>query len=261
MHPSILDDYALKSPLRHKNSRLKLAIVAAALLVGISSTSPVAPLFIALTMTFATIRLGEVPAGFYAKLLAPPLAFALFGTAVILLFFGSGPEIISFSLLGQSLGATVEGAELSLLVLSRTVSGTSCLFFLALTTPMVELFALLKGLRIPDSLVELSMMIYRYIFVLLEVAVSMTHAQAMRLGYDGFLRSIRSFSMMAGTLFIRSWEQGERLCTAMDARCYDGRLSLFEEKRPVKAQELLGACGYVAAIAALAYLTRGTALI
>jgi len=261
LHNSLLDDLALASPHREKSSRLKLALVAAALLVGVMSTSPVAPLFIALTMSFASIRLGKVPAGFYGKLLAPPLVFALLGTVVILLFFGSGPEIFSISLLGQSFGATAEGAELSILVLSRTISGTSCLFFLALTTPMVELFALLKGLRLPDSFVELSMMIYRYIFVFLEVAVGTTHAQAMRLGYDGLLRSIRSFSMMAGTLFIRSWEQGERLYTAMDARCYDGRLSLFEEKRRVEVQELLGACGYVAAITALAYITRGTSLI
>ena len=260
MSTALLDDYALNSPLRNKNNRLKLALVAAALLVGVSSTSPVAPLFIALSMSFAAIRFGKIPAKFFAELILAPLSFALFGAAIILLFFGSGPEIFSLELLGHRIGASAEGAELSILVVSRTLSGMCCLFFLALTTPMVEIFAVLKGFRIPDSFVELSMMIYRYIFVFLEVAVRMRHAQAMRLGYDGFKRSINSLSILAGSLFLRTWEQGEKLYIAMDARCYDGKLSLFEEKRPIKARELLAASGYITIIAALAYLSRGACL-
>jgi len=260
LHHALLDDYALNSPLRNKNNRLKLALVAAALLVGVSSTSPVAPLFIALSMSFAAIRLGKVPAKFYAELAIAPLGFALFGALIILFFFGTGPAIFSLELLGHRIGASAEGADLAVLVVSRTLSGMCCLFFLALTTPMVELFAVLKTLKMPDSFVELSMMIYRYIFVFLEVAIRMRHAQAMRLGYDGFNSSIQSFSMMAGTLFLRTMEQGEKLCTAMDARCYDGRLALFEDKRPIKTQEILAASGYVTIIAALAYLSRGATL-
>jgi cobalt/nickel transport system permease protein len=55
-------------------------------------------------------------------------------------------------------------------------------------------------------------------------------------------------------------EQGEKLYTAMDARCYDGRLTLFEESRPIKVQELLAASVYVTFIAALAYLSRGASI-
>ncbi|KQC14392.1 MAG: cobalt ABC transporter permease [Methanosaeta sp. SDB] len=260
MHHALLDEYALNSPLRYKNNKLKLALVAGALLVGVSSTSPVAPLFIALSMSLATIRLGKVPAKFYAELAIAPLGFALFGALIIPFFFGSGPEIFTLELLGRQIGASAVGADLAVLVVSRTLSGMCCLFFLALTTPMVELFAVLKALRMPDSFVELSMMIYRYIFVFLEVAVRMRHAQVMRLGYDGFRCSIQSFSMMAGTLFLRTMEQGEKLYTAMDARCYDGKLSLFEEKRPIKVQELLAASGYITFIAALAYLSRGATI-
>jgi len=260
LHHALLDEYALNSPLRNKNNKLKLGLVAAALLVGVSSTSPVAPLFIALTMSLATICLGKIPAKFYAELAFAPLSFALFGSVIILFFFGSGPEIFSMELLGHRIGASAEGADLAVLVVSRTLSGMSCLFFLALTTPMVELFAVLKTLRMPDSFVELSMMIYRYIFVFLEVAIRMRRAQIMRLGYDGFHSSIQSFSMMAGTLFLRTWEQGEKLYTAMDARCYDGRLSLFEENRPIKLQEILATSGYVTFIATLAYLSRGATI-
>ena len=68
---NILDDYALMSPLRHRNNRLKLAIVFFGLLVGVSSSSPITPFFIALCMGFTTVMLGRTPYKLYLKLLLP----------------------------------------------------------------------------------------------------------------------------------------------------------------------------------------------
>jgi cobalt/nickel transport system permease protein len=256
MHQAPLDEYALKSPLRYKSSELKLGLVIIALLVGVMSTSPVAPLFIALTMSLSTIILGKIPLKFYTKLVLASLSFAIFGAVIILFFFGGGEEVFSLTVLDHSLAARAGGVNLAVLVVSRTVCGMCCLFFLALTTPMVELFAMLKAARLPDALIELSMMIYRYIFVFLDEALRMRYAQITRLGYSGFRGSIRSFSMLAGSLFLRTWEQGEKIYTAMDSRCYDGKLSIFKEKRDIKALEATMTSVYIAFIVALAYLTR-----
>jgi cobalt/nickel transport system permease protein len=257
----LLDDYALRSPLRYKNNRLKLGLVGAALMVGVFSTSPVAPLFIALTMSLATVLLGKAPAKFYAQLVMVPLVFALIGAAIIAFFFGGGAEVFSLTAFGYRLAANAEGVNLALLVMARTVSGMCCLFFLALTTPMVELFAELKAARMPVAFMELSMMIYRYIFLFLEEAMQMREAQITRLGYQGFRGSIQSFSMLASTLFIRTWEQGEKLYAAMDARCYDGKLFIFEEKRAARASEVAAVSIYIGLIMTLAYLTREVSLL
>lgn len=250
---NLLDDYALASPLRHRNIWLKLSVVAFGLLIGVSSTtSPVTPLFITLSMSFATVFFGKTPLKFYLTLLLAPLTFAIAGSIVILFFFGSGSEVFSFEVFGYRLTANEGGLEMAVLVISRTLSGMSCMFFLALSTPMIDLFSVLKRSGIPDSVIELSMLIYRYIFLFLDVAICIKYAQTVRLGYTSIRRSLCSIAMLASTLFIRSLEQGEKLYIAMDSRCYDGKLPLLKTKRPIGVPEAVLASVY--AIVAIALL-------
>lgn len=258
---NILDDYALISPLRQQNNWLKLAIVLFGLLVGVSSTSPVPSLFIALCMSFTTIALGKAPLKLYLKLLLAPVGFAVVGILIIAFFSGSGQEFLSFKFLGYPLSVRKDGLELALLVLARSISGMCCLYFLALTTPMIELFALLKASRLPESFIELSMLIYRYIFVFLDMALSIRYAQTVRLGYSSFSRSLHSLGMLGSTLFIRSWEQGDKLFLAMNSRCYDGKMTLFEVHRPVGTPELLLTSAYFFLTLALLYLTKNASIV
>jgi cobalt/nickel transport system permease protein len=258
---NILDDYALMSPLRHRNNWLKLTIVLFGLLVGVSSTSPFPPLFIALCMSFTTVAFGRAPFKIYLKLLLAPVGFAVVGILIIAFFSGSGQELMSFKLMGYPLSVRKDGLELALLVLARSISGMCCLYFLALTTPMIELFAVLKASKLPETFIELSMLIYRYIFVFLDMALSIRYAQTVRLGYSNFRRSIHSLGMLGSTLFVRSWEQGDKLFLAMNSRCYDGKMTLFEVHRPVRAPELLLTSAYFSLTLALLYLTKNASIV
>jgi cobalt/nickel transport system permease protein len=258
---NILDDYALMSPLRHRNNWLKLVIVLFGLLAGVSATSPIPPLFIAFCMSFVTLAFGRTPLKLYFKLLLAPMGFAITGVLIIAFFSGSGPEMLAFELLGYPFAVRTDGFELALLVLSRSISGMCCLYFLALTTPMIELFAVLKASRFPESVIELSMLIYRYIFVFLDMAISIRYAQTVRLGYSSFRRSFHSLGMLVSTLFVRSWEQGDKLFLAMNSRCYDGKMTLFEVHRPVGAPELLLTSAYFFLTLALLYLTKNASIV
>jgi cobalt/nickel transport system permease protein len=100
------------------------------------------------------------------------------------------------------------------------------LFFIALSTPMIEIFSTMHSLRLPGVLVDLSMLIYHFIFILIGEVIAIYNAQTIRHGYTSFRRSVCSLAMLGGVLFVRAWRQGEELITAMDARCYDGRLEL-----------------------------------
>jgi cobalt/nickel transport system permease protein len=83
----------------------------------------------------------------------------------------------------------------------------------------------------------------------------------MRLGYGRFRESVRSFSMLAGALFIRTWESGEALVLAMDARCYDGRLGFPGEARPVSALALAAALLYLSAVFGVSLSTGGLVIV
>ncbi len=259
MH-DLLDDYAYKNALRTVNPRLKLLLGFASILICTFSTSFLAPLAVAASMSIITVRAAKIPLRFYLKILLIPLPFVLFSAFAILLLQG-GDALFSFTIFGISLGASSDSANLALLLLFRTFGGMSSLFFIALTTPMVEILSILKSAGIPAVLIELSMLIYRYIFVLLDQAVTISNAQVTRLGDSSLKNSLKSFSMLSSVLFLRSWEQGERLMIAMDSRCYDGRLEIMDQNISLTPKSISITTCYIAAVVAIAFLTRDIRLI
>ena len=106
--------------------------------------------------------------------------------------------------------------------------------FIALTTPMTDIFIVLRQCRIPDAVIDLAMIIYRTIFTIVDQVQQIYNAQVMRLGYSTFWESINSFASLCGAVFIASWNAGEDLIKAMDARCYNGKFALLGETRPVE---------------------------
>jgi len=253
---NLLDDYAQSNALRNTSPRLKLLLGLGAILLCVSSATPIAPLFIAVTMSLITVRLAKIPWRFYANLLLIPLSFSLLSAIVVAFMHGGGDQLFSFTVFGISLGITEDGANLALLLMARTFGGMCSLFFIALTTPMIEIFSVLKSLGLPDFLVELSMLMYRYIFVFVDQTAMIHSAQVMRLGDAGIKNSINSFAMLSSVLFLRAWEQGERLIVAMDARCYDGKLDLMERSGKAEPKAIFVVIGYMIVVSAIVVLTR-----
>lgn len=260
MH-NLLDDYAHDNALRDVSVRLKLLLGLASMLICVSSPAPAAPLFVAATMSLATVLLARIPCRIYSRLLLLPLSFALLSAGVVAFMHGDGRTVFSLPLFGLDLAVREGGVNLALLLLARTFGGMCSLYFIALTTPMIEIFATLRYLHMPSSLIELSMMIYRYIFVFLDQAARIHSAQVMRLGDSGSRRSLDSFAMLASVLFLRSWEQGERLILAMDSRCYDGKLDLMEQASEATGPQMLAAIAYLAMASTIAVLSRGSSLL
>jgi cobalt/nickel transport system permease protein len=132
---------------------------------------------------------------------------------------------------GLTLTITTGSANLALLLIARTLGGMCSLFFIALTTPMIEIFSVMHSLRLPKNFVDLSMLIYHFIFILIGEAIAIHTAQMLKHGYSSLRRSLNSFGMLSGMLFIRAMGKGEEMMTAMDARCYNGKFVLPEENK------------------------------
>ena len=143
---SILDDYALNSPLREKNNWLKIAITVFGIVVGVSSNSPVTPFIIALCMSIATIRFSKVPLSLYLKILAAPAGFVLVSVVIIAFFSGNGSEIFGFDLWDHRFGVSTGGLNMAWWCL-HVLSVVCPAFFPFASTPMMELFFVLKATR------------------------------------------------------------------------------------------------------------------
>ena len=94
-------------------------------------------------------------------------------------------------------------------------------------------------------MVELMLLIYRFIFVLTDCAGSISVSQQSRLGNRNYRTSLHSFGALASCLFIRSIRRSEALFDAMESRCYDGEIRVLPEHRPARFSEAAGIAVYI----------------
>jgi cobalt/nickel transport system permease protein len=91
-----------------------------------------------------------------------------------------------------------------------------------LTTSVPALLNALTALRVPPLLVAILASMYRYISVLISEFQAMRRAATSRnLAKNGVWQRL-VIGNMIGTLFIRTFERGERVYQAMLARGYQG---------------------------------------
>jgi cobalt/nickel transport system permease protein len=214
---------------------------------------PGAALVLASALAAATFG-ARVPAADLARLMAVPAAFILSGALVLAISLrldGGGPM----------LALSPEGAVTAIDVSLRAAAATASLLLLMTTTPISDVLGLLRAARVPPPLVDVVLLVYRFIMLVIGVADAIRTAQASRLGYTSLRRSIRSAGLLAAALLPRSLDRGRRLEIGLAARAYDGTLCVLPSvPRPSKAF-LLTAIGLQASVAGISVLLwHGTLL-
>lgn len=262
MFEELLEDVAQKNGLREVNTWVKLAAGLAAIVLCLISTGYASPLFIALVLSAAVLALARVDIRTYAELFLVPLWFALMSAVVIVLISGGEHVFWSWDPLPfLSLSISRESINTGFFILCRVIGGMSALLFIALTTPMTDLFVVMRKCKIPDFVIDLAMIIYRTIFFLMDQVRQIHNAQVMRLGYSGWRESINTFAMMCGASFIASWDAGDDLIRAMDARCYNGKFALLGENRPVELRPLAALALFLFAGSVAVVVSQGMTLL
>jgi cobalt/nickel transport system permease protein len=232
MFQNTFDNYAHSNGLREVNTYFKVLFGILTMLVSLISTSPVIPLVIALFMSFLIMFKAKISWKFYLKFFLVPFTFGFLTFVFMALFFGIGTHIFELGIFNMAV--TADGFNLGLLVFARMLGGFTCLAFLALTTPMTELFSVLETIKIPKIVLELAMLMYRYIFVFLVEAKNMYHSQETRLGYINLKKAYKSVGMLISNLFIKTWIKGEQAYVAMESRCYDGSIKILKNKESIR---------------------------
>lgn len=227
MFENTLDGYAHSNGFRNVNTYFKVLFAIITMLVSLVSTSPVVPFLIFLILTCVIIFGAKIPYKFYLKFLSVPFIFAFITFIFMAIFFGIGTHVLELGIF--NLGVTSDGFNLGLLVFARIMGGFSCLAFMALTTPMTEIFSVLEDIKIPQIVLEIAMLMYRYIFVFLDEAINMYHSQETRLGYSSIKKTYNSLGMLASNLFIITWIKGEQAYVAMESRCYNGSIKTIKK--------------------------------
>ncbi|MEW6446512.1 MAG: cobalt ECF transporter T component CbiQ [Bacillota bacterium] len=214
-----LDFWAYHNRFTTVHPGVKVLFTLLALEVGLSGAGPRVLLPLLGLMAALTTSGAGVPARVYFRLLALPLGFMVVGVLAVVLSSGSGVTW-GLSLAGTRVGITATGLALALKVGLRSLAAVSCLYFLALTTPLPAVLAVLRRVGVPALVVEIAALTYRYLFVLQRVARGIYVSQVARGGYGSARAALCSLGLLAGQLFLITHRQAQGLYAALLARGY-----------------------------------------
>ena len=99
----------------------------------------------------------------------------------------------------------------------------------------------LSQLKVPEVMISLMYLMYRYIFVLLETYQGMKVAAESRMGYAHYWKSIRTTGLVYRNLLVKSYEHAMHNFDAMESRCFDGQVK-FLSKEKAKRKSKNGRC-------------------
>lgn len=231
MNFSFQERYRAGDSLLHRlDPRIKV-VVTLVLIVGIVMTPPAAwPAYALLwTLLGGLALLGRL--GFWRVARTAGLALPFSLAAATLMFTTPGNEVL------RVFGLVVSDAGLARFaaILLKSWLAVQAALLLAMTTPFTDLLWALASLRLPQTLVAIIGLMYRYLFTLRDEAERLMRARAARSGSLANHRSGGSLGWrarvaggMVGSLFLRSYERSERVYAAMLARGYTGRMRALD---------------------------------
>lgn len=236
----VIDKLCYSSKLRYVNPFEKFAFSISTLVFVVLGRSVIMGLSVLVINGYLTLRLGGIPPRRYIKLMLVPLSFIMLSTVAILINFSYTPlEAFAFKIGSIYITSSTEAVFNCLRLAVTAFSAVSCLYFLTLNTTMTDILVVLRKLRTPKLMCELMLLIYRFIFVLLDTAYYLRTAQCARLGYSSFRSSLNDFALLVQAIFIRSMKRSRSLYDAMESRLYDGEIRVLEESYPISKRNLI----------------------
>lgn len=231
---SFIDAYAYSNHLRRVTPALKAGLTVVILSLCLVLRSPYVGVMAVLWMAGLAIGLGGISLRVFWQILLAEGVFFFLATVGIAVSVSVGPPPTAYLLLLSVgpvwLSTTPQALHEALLVISRVMGSAAAMNFLALTTPMTDLIALARRIRIPATLIDLMTIMYRYIFILSETMERMLKAQQGRLGYTNFKSGITSAGLLATRLFLETYQRSQQLQIVLEARGYEsGDLRILSE--------------------------------
>lgn len=235
-HASVytIDRWAYANRWRCRHPVEKLTLAAGMLLLSLTVPPWPGGMLILAVMAVTTVGLAGIPLRVYLRVLRVPAGFALTGAAAMLFRIAAKPEG------GWRLALAPGGTAAAAAVLLRSLAALACLSFLALTTPVVEFVPLFRRWRLPPAVLDLVLLVYRFLHVLTDRARAARTAQASRLGHAGIRHAYRSLGLLAASLFPRALERARRLEHGLAARGFQGDLHVLLPQREISIAALAG---------------------
>lgn len=153
-----------------------------------------------------------------------PLVYALIRAAPFALVVGIFNPLLDRAPHIILPGIIVSGGWISFFsIMARFLLTVSAVLVLVATTPFPKLGLGLAQLGLPRIFVDQLLVLYRYLFLLMDEAQAMARASALRL-HSRRAPNFRAATEMLVMLLLRSWNRAERIYRCMQVRGFNGFL-------------------------------------
>ncbi len=235
-----MDYYAYLSQLKKLNPTFKVLFSIITLFLCIGLNNIWVSVFIVISMSILSIWKGKINFHEYLSLLTIPLVFMILAGLSIAL----GISRVPFGEHNFNLGlfyiyTSKESIVEMINIMLKALGAVSTLYMMTLSTSAGEIISVFRKFRFPKIILELMNMIYRFIFIIMDVQLKMTNSAKSRLGYIDYKTSIKTFGNTLSNLLVVSLKKASQYYSSMEARCYDGDIVFLEEEKEVKLKHIL----------------------
>ena len=228
----IIDDYAYKNKLYKVNPNKKFIIGMLLLILSLINPFNYISLLIIALMSFVIVVIAKIELKDYLHFIKIPLTFLIISIIMILLNFSHNKQIFLYSIKIGNLyvGVTNESLKSAIHLFFRALSCLTCIYFIMLTTPFYQLIFVFIKLHLPDVGLEISMLMYRFIFIFMEEVSDIRKSQELRFGYINLKNGYNSFGLLVSMLFKRMMIRYDEMSIALDMKLYDGTFHIVGDE-------------------------------
>ncbi|MDH6069144.1 cobalt ECF transporter T component CbiQ [Chrysosporum ovalisporum APH033B] len=233
-----IDTLAYTNRLRWLAPEQKLLFVIT-LLILIAFSRPPLQILIAIWISNWTVLYAKIPLRIYLKLVYIAILFWLTSLPALVinginiqhLNLIQDDSIIGLNVASYYIYISHHGIEQGWTILARAIASLSCLYFVMLTIPFTEILQTLGRFGFPVLLRDILLLMYRFIFVLLNTASEIFTAQQSRGGYCTLRIGIKSLSLLIGQLLSRTLENYHQVSLSLASRGFNGEFKVWYPHR------------------------------
>jgi cobalt/nickel transport system permease protein len=234
-----IDTLAYTNRLRHLPPSQKLWFALVVLLLALVTDYPV-QIAIFLWMSVWIVIYAGIPRQVYTAMLLGVTVFMMTSLPALVIEYAHGisplvpiDALWQLDVWGGKIYLSHQGALRAMQVVTRCLASTSALFFIVLTIPAIDLARICQQIGCPAIIIELSLLIYRCIFLLSNTAQTIVTAQVSRGGYRTQRLRLNSLNLLVRQLLVRTANRYQQLSLGITARGFDGKFRFWQPQSDV----------------------------
>lgn len=232
-----LDELASKdSPIHNLDGRIKL--ISTVLIIVISAFS--GNIFIPIVLEIFLLIVISVAKLSYINSFKRIAMLLPFGGAIIIFqpFVQPGNVIWSYSWMT----VTDVGINWAILLIFRIITSLTSIVILSSTSPMQQIVASLRRLKMPKDLAMILSIMVRFLFMFIDELAAIRRSQKSRNFHINskltpYKWRVKQVGYTIAMMFVKSYEQGERVYKSMISRGFSDESDLYNEKKKLEKSD------------------------